>query len=95
MAERETTRLVEKLTLDETQTAKVQEINLTYAKKMQEAREDNKGNREAMKEIRTAIDAEKTAELKQVLTEAQFQTYEEMQSKRGKGRGGRGSRRGK
>lgn len=95
MAERQTTQMVEQLTLDETQTAKVKEINLTYAKKMQEAREDNKDNREAMKEIGAAINLEKSTEMKQVLTEAQFKAYEEMQVKKGRGKGGKGGRRSK
>lgn len=95
MAERQTTQMVEQLTLDETQTAKVKEINLTYAKKMQEAREDHKDNREAMKEIGAAINLEKSTEMKQVLTEAQFKAYEEMQVKKGRGKGGKGGRRSK
>ena len=82
MAENQTTQMVEKLSLDAVQTAKVKELNLTYAKKMHEAREDNKGNRDAMKEILASIDTEKKAELKQVLTEVQFKSYEEMQGKK-------------
>ncbi|MEM1120248.1 MAG: DUF4890 domain-containing protein [Bacteroidota bacterium] len=95
MAERQTTQMVEKLGLDEIQTVKVKEINLAYAKKMQEAHEDNEGNREALREIRTAINTEKSAELKLILTEEQFSAYEEMQAKRGKGKrkGGKRERR--
>ena len=97
MAEKETTRMVEKLSLDQTQAAKIKEINLTYAKKMQAAHEDNKGDREAMKEIGAAIDTEKSAELKQVLTQSQFTAYEQMKGENGKGRGKgkKGSRQGK
>jgi len=96
MAEKETTRLVEELTLDEAQAAKVKEINLAYAKKMQEARDDNKGNRDAMKEIVASIHTEKSAEMKMILSEAQFKTFEEIQAKqagRKKGRGGKGGSR--
>ncbi len=94
MAEKETSRMVQKLALDETQTVKVEELNLTYAKKMQEAREANKDNRTAMKEMRAVINAEKSAEMKLVLTEIQFETYEKMQAKRRKGKrkGGKASR---
>ena len=95
MAERETSRMTEKLSLDEVQTAKVQELNLMYAKEMQEAREENKGDREHMKEMEAVINSEKSAEMKLILTEAQFKTYEEMQSKSGRGAGGKGSRRSK
>lgn len=94
-AEKQTAHMVEQLSLDEIQAVKVKEINLTYAKKMKEAREDNKGNRNAMKEIMTAINTEKTAEIKQVLTDEQFQSFEEMVAKKRKGKRGkrgRGSR---
>jgi len=93
MAEKQTTRMVEDLSLDATQTAQVQAINLTYAQKIQEARENNEGDRAAMKEIKAAINTEKSAEMQQVLTEAQFQTYTEMEANRGKGkRKGKGKR---
>lgn len=94
-AEKQTTRMVEKLSLNEIQTAQVKEINLTYAQKLQAAHENNKGNREAMKEISTAINTEKAAELKRVLTAEQFTAFEEMQPKRGKGKrkGGKKERR--
>ena len=96
MAERQTTQMVEKLNLDEVQTAKVKKINLAYAQKMHEAREDNKGNRNAMKEIETAIKNEKAIEMKTVLTGKQYKTFEKMQTeqnnrKRQKG-GGRRSK---
>lgn len=94
MAEKQTTRMTEKLGLDETQTLKVQEINLVYAKKMQEAHESNKGNREAMKEIGTAIREEKNVEMQQVLTVEQFSAYEEMQAKQADRKGKKGRQRG-
>lgn len=94
MAERQTSQMVDKLSLDEVQTAKVKEINLAYAKKMHEAREDNKGNRDAMKEIVTAIESEKAAEMKTVLTGKQYRTFEKMQTEQSnhKGRKGGGRR---
>ena len=96
MAEKETTRMVEKLSLDQTQAAKIKEINLAYAKKMQEAREGNTGNRSAMQEIATAINNEKATELKTVLTAEQYKTYEQMEAGRAKGKGkpGGGGKRG-
>ena len=95
MAERQTTQMVEKLNLDEVQASKVKELNLTYAKKMHEAQEENKGNRDAMKEIRASIDSEKNAKLKQVLTTEQFKSYEDILAKRGKKKGRKGSRQSK
>ena len=95
MAEKETTQMVEKLNLDEVQTVKIKEINLTFAKKKQEAKDENKGNKEAIKIITEAINNEKNAEIKQVLTDEQFKTYEELQAKKTKGRGGKRGRRGR
>lgn len=97
MAERQTERMVEQLELNDTQAAQVEKINLAAAVKMQEARENSDGDREAMKEVRTAIRTEQTAALQSVLTEAQFQTYEESlaqggKRKKGKGRRGDGDR---
>lgn len=93
MAERETTRMVEKLNLDDAQTAKVQELNLKYANKVIDARQENKGNREAMQQLKTTIDTEKAADMKLVLNEEQFNTYTEMQNQPKKG--GKGKRGGK
>lgn len=94
MAERQTSQMVEKLNLDEVQTAKVKEINLTFAKKMHEVREENKDNRDAMKEIVTAVENEKAAEMKTVLTAKQYKTFENMQNEQTgrKGRKGSGKR---
>lgn len=97
MAEKETTQMVEKLNLDEVQTVKIKEINLTFAKKKQEAKDENKGNKEAIKVITEAINNEKIAEVKQILTDEQFKDYEALIAKsttRKKGRGGRGGGRG-
>ncbi|MEM1322419.1 MAG: DUF4890 domain-containing protein [Bacteroidota bacterium] len=94
MAEKETTQMVEKLSLDAQQTADVKAINLAYANKMKEAREANKGDRAAMKEVRKTINQARSTELKEILTAEQFQAYEEMQANRRKGKKkGRGSRR--
>ena len=92
MAARQTDQMTKKLNLDEAQTAKVKEINLTYAKKMLETRENNRGDRQAMREAITPIQEEKNAELKTILTEEQYKSYEEMLAKRGGRRGGQGKR---
>ena len=89
MAEKQTSKMVEKLALDQTQAAKVQAINLTYAKKMHEAREEHKEARDAMRKIGDAIHSEKSAEMKTILTDAQYKSYEEMEKKRGPHKGGK------
>lgn len=97
MAEKQTAQMVENLHLDQAQADRVKAINLNYATKLQEVRQENTGNREAMKELSTAIRSEQRAELQTVLTAEQFKTYEETQAQkasRGGDKGGnRGSRR--
>ncbi len=97
MAAKQTEDMTEKLGLSEDQAVKVETINLAYAKKMQEAQEENAGNRSAMKEIMTAIQGEKAAEMKTVLTEDQYNTFEKMEAEQAnrKGRKGGGRRGGK
>ncbi len=82
MAKTQTADLAEKLNLDEAQTAKVEEINLAHAVKMKKARENNSGGREAMKAIRAEHEANKTYQMKKVLTEEQFATYKAMEPKK-------------
>lgn len=92
MAERETSRLTEELELGESQVIKMKEINLAYAKKMQEARENNSENREAMKEVRDAINSDKSAEIKTILSEDQYKKYESLMAERGNRKGRSGKR---
>ena len=97
IAAKETARLTEELNLTDIQVEKAKEISLTYAGKLQQAKQENKGNRDAMKTIQEAITSEKTAEMKMILTEDQFKAYEALIAKsttRKKGRGGRGGGRG-
>lgn len=84
-AEKQTTRMVEKLALNEEQTAKVQAINLAYAKKMQDTKAENKESREAMKQVRDEINSAKNEELKAVLTDEQFKSYEALASEKKRG----------
>ncbi|MCB0641621.1 MAG: hypothetical protein KDC44_08275 [Phaeodactylibacter sp.] len=87
MAAKETQVMTTKLSLDDRQASKVEAINLAYAKKMHEAHEANAGNREAMHEVRTAIDKEKAAELKAVLSPEQYKSYEEMKAEQPRRKG--------
>lgn len=93
MSAKQTEHMTEKLGLSEDQTAKVKAINLTYAQKIQEAREENSGDRSAMQEITTAINKEKAAELKTVLTDEQYKTFEQMQASESKRKGKQKGRR--
>ncbi len=83
IAEKNTTRMAENLSLDQAQTARVNAINLDYAKKLKVAQDTNKGKgKEAMKSVRDNLNKSRTMELKNVLTTAQFKTYEEMKTKK-------------
>ncbi len=86
-AERQTSKMVEVLGLDNAQASRISAINLTYANQMHTAHENNKEDREAMKAARAAIKNARKAELSQVLTTAQITKYEEMHANRKKGKG--------
>ena len=93
MAEKQTAQMVKELGINDMQTSQITSINLAYAKEMQEAHKANKDNRDAMKEISSAIQSRKNAEMKLVLTEAQFKTYGEVHPRDRKG--GKGQKGGK
>lgn len=94
MAKRQTTHLAEELDLDDAQKAKLQEINLAFAQKLEAMREEGRDHREAMREKRETVQKERVAQLKEVLSEEQFKAFEEMKSDRPK-RGKRGEHRGR
>ncbi len=86
-AEQQTATMTEKLSLSEAQAGKVKEINLKYAKKMQEARDQANGDWEAMRGTMGTMRTEQDSELQTVLTEEQWQQWikyrEEMRANRG------------
>lgn len=89
-AKRQTTEMTEKLSLSEKQAEKVGEINLEYAYKMKEARDANQDDdwsakRETMRQIRK----DQNADLKNVMTAAQFEQWEKIQAERRSQRRGR------
>lgn len=94
-AEKQTNRMIEKLNLNDAQAAKIGDINLFFAAKMVEARANSKGDRAAMKAIKTAIRTEKIAEMKLVLSTAQFESYQSMKPHGKKGKGKKGDCKGK
>lgn len=87
-----TARLVEKLSLDQYQAERVEQINLAHVRSVQEARAANKGDKEAMKAIRMNIRTTTMNEMKTVLTPDQYVAYEEILANR-KGKGKKKKRR--
>jgi hypothetical protein len=90
VAEKQTQRMHEQLDLSATQLTSVKAINLKYAEKMSEARENAAGDRSAMRTIMQDLRTQKNAELQGVLTEAQYKELEAlMAEKKDKRKGGR------
>ena len=77
-----TTQMAEHLDLSEDQVKKVEEINLSYAKKMMEAREAAQSDRSAMRSKMESMTEDRNKDLKEILTEEQFESLEEMRSER-------------
>jgi len=73
----QTDRMKENLTLDDKQYESVKELNLKYAKKMEENTERNRETFQKMNE-------EKNKELKEILTEEQYKKFEEQNANRGR-----------
>jgi len=86
MAKRQTEWMTKELSLTDAQVAPVDSINLVYAKKQAELFKPD-GDREAMREKMTALNAEKEKAFAAVLTEEQLKKYKE--SARGMFGGGR------
>ena len=95
-AKAQTERLEKLLTLKADQKTKVQAIELEYAKESSKIRQDNQGNREAMREAMQKLNTKRDAKYKEVLTADQFKKYQEdieqRQRERGQGGGGGGPR---
>lgn len=90
MAKRQTERMTTALELSEEQAASIQEINMTYANIMVEARENRTGDREEMRATMEGIRTDRDAEIKTVLTEEQYATFVELAAKQRANRGERG-----
>ena len=94
-AERQTSRMKESLELTAGQLPKVEKLNLEYAEKMKEARDQAGEDREAMRSKMMEMIKEKDAKLKEILTAEQWTKFEadrkeRMQNRRGGGGGRRG-----
>ena len=95
LAERQTNQMKESLKLTDEQLPKVEALNLKYAKKMKAARDEAGEDREAMRNSMMEMVKEKDVELKKILTDDQWTTFEEdrkkrMEQRRGRGGGRRG-----
>ena len=94
-AQRQTQLMTDSLALSEAQTAKVGEVNLKYAKKMQEIRKSADGDYTAMREMMQSMRKEQQTELNKYLTAEQAAKWEtieaQLRERRGR-RGGKGKR---
>ena len=87
-AERQTLIMKEELSLTEEQLPKVKELNLIYAQKGAELREQNRDEREAMMTAFKEMEKQKETELAQVLTDEQMtQLRKKKDEMRGERRG--------
>jgi len=68
--------------LTDDQKSTIQAINLEFAKQLDEERQKNRGDRDAMRTKMREIDTARDAKYKEVLTEEQFNKYLEEKAKR-------------
>ncbi|MCW3806755.1 hypothetical protein [Plebeiibacterium marinum] len=79
-SKKQTERMKELLELSDEQAVKIQEINLDFAKQVQEMRKNNT-DREAMRESMQTLRAEHKEQMKKVLNEEQYQKMLEDEKK--------------
>lgn len=87
MAERQTTELQEHfsgkdMAMDEDVLAQVEALNLKYAEQAKSLRDENRGDREAMKEAMRGLEEDKRKELKKLLSKDQFKEYKKWMEER-------------
>jgi len=80
-AKMQTQRMAGTLKLDSAQTGKVEKINLKYAQKLDPIMLGNANRMSKLKAVR-ALQNEKEAELKQVLSQEQFNQFKQQQQER-------------
>lgn len=81
MAKMQTQTMVDELKLSDKQTQEVSAINLKYMKKITEALESDKGDRDVMRSKMDELRTQMTAEFKAVLTADQFVQLQEMEKR--------------
>jgi hypothetical protein len=82
MAKRQTDNMKTELTLTSDQLPKVDSINLKYARKMSEIRQQYQGNRQEMMPKMMDLGKDKRAELEKILTADQLKKYDTMMEER-------------
>lgn len=92
-AEQESALMRDSLGLSDAQYNKVYEINLDYAKKMQELRNNAEGDWSSMREAFAALRQEQNEALKKVLTTEQYEKWQRIQRQRMDRRPGQGRQR--
>jgi len=86
IAARQTEEMTEVLSLSDEKAEEVEAINLEYAQKWEEAREEVMGDRMAMRDTLMALRTEQLEALGEVLTEEELATWKEYQAdRRGQG----------
>ena len=93
-AEKQTQHMTSELSLTEEQVSQVSAINLKYADKINEARDQNKDDHSGMRDAMMTMNSEKDEELKNVLTEDQYNDYEKLVQENHKLGGGKRKGRG-
>ena len=88
----ETQRLKESLVLNDSQTLKIEKINLKYNQLTRETFQNSQGDTAKMRKDITELDLKKSEEVKPLLTPEQFTKYQQLQKERRSrwGQGGRG-----
>lgn len=80
--ENQTERLAKDLDLNENQKAQVTAINKKYLEQTQQRKEEAQADKQARHEAAQQMKANHEAEIKAVLTEAQYAKYQELQAAR-------------
>lgn len=89
LAERQTTEMVESLALSDAQASKVAEVNLKYAQKMKDMRDNMEGDWSQMRELMMKVREERSNEMKTYLTEEQHASWLKIEEERRANRGQR------
>ena len=82
IAKQQTEWMTKELKLDEKQQQKIAKINLDFSKKIDETRKEYSGNREAMQSAMKVHRKEKDKEMKEALTNEQYELYKEKLAER-------------
>ena len=88
MAERRAERMSQELDLDEERTKQVKELFFSCSEKQSQVREENGGDREAMRAAMREINEEQDKELQKILSEEEWNKWLEVRDNFRRRRGG-------